>query len=74
MPSPPTGAVANCQMTVKTCSPALNPSLEGAIETHLAVLTNSVCGVEVVQTLGAQRLTVLLILGRKTPCNKGVGL
>lgn len=73
MPSPPTGAVANYQTRVKTCSPALNPS-DGAIETHLAILTNSVCGVEVVQTLRAHRLTVLLILGRKTPCNKGVGL
>lgn len=48
--------------------------LKGATETHLAILTNSVCRVEVVQTLGAHRLTVLLILGRKTPCNKGVGL
>lgn len=48
--------------------------LKGATETDLAILTNSVCRVEVVQTLGAHRLTVLLILGRKTPCNKGVGL
>lgn len=48
--------------------------LKGATETHLAILTNSVCRVEVVQTLGAHRLTVLLILGRKTPRNKGVGL
>lgn len=65
------GAVANWQW-----KPAALPwiPLKGARETHLAILTNSVCRVEVVQTLGAHRLTVLLVLGRKTPCNKGVGL
>lgn len=69
----PTGAVANCQTDSENLQPCPE-SLSRGYKTHLAVLTNSVCRVEVVQTLGAHRLTVLLILGRKTPCNKGVGL